>query len=236
MLEINNINVFYGKVQTLFDVSISVKGDEIVSIVGSNGAGKTTLMNSIVGVNKSVKGQIKFNGETISGLPTHKIIQKGIIYVPEGRRIFYDMSVLENIEMGGYNRKLSKKQFAEELETVVTIFPRLKERLQQMGGTLSGGEQQMLAIARGLLSDPKLLMLDEPSLGLAPIVVDEVFDVIVKINKMKKIPIILVEQNAYMALNVSSMAYVLELGNIKQHGKSSDLVESPEIKKAYLGG
>ncbi len=236
MLEINNVNVFYGKVQALFDVSISVKGDEIVSIIGSNGAGKTTLMNSIVGINKSVGGKIKFNGETISGMPTHKIIEKGIIYVPEGRRIFYDMSVLENIEMGSYTRKLSRKQFNEELEMVVTIFPRLKERLQQMGGTLSGGEQQMLAIARGLLSDPKLLMLDEPSLGLAPIVVDEVFDVIVNINKMKKIPIILVEQNAYMALNVSSRSYVLELGNIKHHGRSSELAESPEIKKAYLGG
>lgn len=236
MLKINNINVYYGKVQALFDVSVNVDSNDIVSVIGSNGAGKTTLMHTIVGLNKAARGEIKFNGETITGLPTHKIIEKGIIYIPEGRRIFYNMSVLENIEMGGYSRNLSKKQFAEELETVLDIFPRLKERLYQLGGTLSGGEQQMLAIARGLLGNPKLLLLDEPSLGLAPIIVDEVFDVITNINKIKKIPIILVEQNAYMALKISSMAYVLELGSIRHNGKSSDLIESKEIKKAYLGG
>lgn len=235
MLEINNLDVFYGKVQALFDVSIKVEHNEIVSIIGSNGAGKTTLMNTIVGVNKTAKGEIKYKDEVISNLPTHKLVEKGIIYVPEGRRIFYNMSVLENIEIGGYSRRLSQKQFSGELETIVAIFPRLKERLNQKGGTLSGGEQQMLAIARGLLGDPKLLLLDEPSLGLAPIIVNEVFDVIVNINKMKNIPIILVEQNAYMALNISSTAYVLELGHIKHQGRSSELIESPEIKKAYLG-
>lgn len=236
MLEINNINVFYGKVQALFDVSINMESNEIVSIIGSNGAGKTTLMNTIVGVNKASSGEVKFKNEVISNLPTHKIIEKGIIYVPEGRKIFYNMSVLENIEMGGFSRKLTRKQFLEELETILDIFPKLKERLTQLGGTLSGGEQQMLAIARGLMGNPELLLLDEPSLGLAPIIVDEVFDVITNINKTKKIPIVLVEQNAYIALNISSTAYVLELGHIKHYGRSSDLIESPEIKKAYLGG
>ncbi|WHH58051.1 ABC transporter ATP-binding protein [Petroclostridium sp. X23] len=235
MLEIKNINVFYGKVQALFNVSLEVKENQIVSIIGSNGAGKTTLMSTIVGLNKPAGGEIKFMEETINNQPTHKIIKKGIIYVPEGRRIFYDLTVAENIEMGGYSRKMSPKRYAEEAESVLAIFPRLKERLNQLGGTLSGGEQQMLAIARGLMGNPKLLMLDEPSLGLAPVIVDEVFDVIVNINKIKKIPIILVEQNASMAMNITSMTYVLEVGNVKYQGPSSELAESPEIKKAYLG-
>ncbi len=236
MLDIENINVFYGQVQALFDVSLQIDEAAIVSIIGSNGAGKTTLMNAITGITKAKGGSIKFRGETISRVPTHEIVKRGIIYVPEGRRIFYGMTVLKNIEMGGYSRKLTKKQFSDELEAIVTIFPRLKERLSQLGGTLSGGEQQMLAIARGLMGDPRLMLLDEPSLGLAPIVVDEVFQVIVDINQMKKIPIVLVEQNAYMALNISATAYVLELGRIKFQGQSKALIESPEIKKAYLGG
>jgi branched-chain amino acid transport system ATP-binding protein len=236
MLEVENINVFYDKVQALFNVSLKVGENEIISIIGANGAGKTTLMSTIVGINKPVSGDIRFMGKTIAGLPTHKIVKKGIVYVPEGRRIFYDLTVAENIEMGGYTRKLTPKKYSEELEIILNIFPRLKERMNQLGGTLSGGEQQMLAIARGLMGDPKLLLLDEPSLGLAPVIVDEVFDVIVNINRIKKIPIILVEQNAFMAMNITSVTYVLEVGNVKYQGKSKELIESPEIKKAYLGG
>jgi branched-chain amino acid transport system ATP-binding protein len=236
MLEVKGLNVFYGKVQALFDLSLEVGEREMVSIIGSNGAGKTTLMSTIAGLNKTVGGEIRFLGEAIQNQPTHSIIRKGIVYVPEGRRIFYDLTVQENIEMGGYCRRVTSKQYAEELAEILDTFPRLKERLYQLGGTLSGGEQQMLAIARGLMGNPKLLMLDEPSLGLAPVIVDEVFDVIVNINKTKKIPIILVEQNAQQAMNITSMTYVLEVGNVRYHGRSSELIESPEIKKAYLGG
>jgi branched-chain amino acid transport system ATP-binding protein len=236
MLEVKNINVFYGKVQALFDLSFEVGEQELVSIIGANGAGKTTLMSTIAGLNKAVGGEIRFLGEAIQNQPTHSIIRKGIVYVPEGRRIFYDLSVAENIEMGGYCRRMTSKQYAEELAEILEIFPRLRERLHQLGGTLSGGEQQMLAIARGLMGNPKLLMLDEPSLGLAPVIVDEVFDVIVNINKAKRIPIILVEQNAQQAMNITSMTYVLEVGNVKYRGRSSELIESPEIRKAYLGG
>jgi branched-chain amino acid transport system ATP-binding protein len=236
MLDVKNINVFYGKVQALFDLSFEVGEQELVSIIGANGAGKTTLMSTIAGLNKAVGGEICFLGEAIQNQPTHSIIRKGIVYVPEGRRIFYDLSVAENIEMGGYCRRMTSKQYAEELAEILEIFPRLRERLHQLGGTLSGGEQQMLAIARGLMGNPKLLMLDEPSLGLAPVIVDEVFDVIVNINKAKRIPIILVEQNAQQAMNITSMTYVLEVGNVKYRGRSSELIESPEIRKAYLGG
>ena len=236
MLEVKGLNVFYGKVQALFDLSLAVGERELVSIIGSNGAGKTTLMSTIAGLNKTVGGEIRFLGEAIQNQPTHSIIRKGIVYVPEGRRIFYDLTVEENIEMGGYCRRMTSRQYAEELAEILDTFPRLKERLRQLGGTLSGGEQQMLAIARGLMGNPKLLMLDEPSLGLAPVIVDEVFDVIVNINKTKRIPIILVEQNAQQAMNITSMTYVLEVGNVRYQGRSSELIESPEIKKAYLGG
>jgi len=236
MLEVKNVSVFYGKVQALFDVSLTVGERELVSIIGSNGAGKTTLMSTIAGLNKSVGGEIRFQGESIRNQPAHAMTRKGIIYVPEGRRIFYDLTVAENIEMGGYCRRMTTAQYAEELEGILAIFPRLKERLGQRGGTLSGGEQQMLAIARGLMGNPKLLMLDEPSLGLAPVIVDEVFDVIVNINRMKQIPIVLVEQNAQQAMDITSTTYVLEVGNVKYHGKSQELIESPEIQKAYLGG
>jgi branched-chain amino acid transport system ATP-binding protein len=212
-----------------------VHENEMVSVIGSNGAGKTSLMSTIVGLNKCVGGNIKFMGETISNQQTHNIVRKGIIYVPEGRRIFYDLTVADNLEMGGYSRRMTTKQYESDLESVLAIFPRLKERLKQLGGTLSGGEQQMLAIARGLMGDPKLLLLDEPSLGLAPVIVDEVFDVIVNINRMKNIPIVLVEQNANMAMNITSATYVLEGGMVKHQGRSSELIESPAIKKAYLG-
>lgn len=193
MLKVNGIDVYYGKVQALFDISIEVGENEIVSIIGANGAGKTTLMKSIMGINKPKKGSIEYNGTIISGLPVHKVVEKKIVYVPEGRE-------------------------------------------KQKAGSMSGGEQQMLAIARGLMSKPQLLMLDEPSLGLAPVIVDDMFDVIVQINETKKIPIVLVEQNAFMAMSISNRTYVLEVGNLVASGPSKELMDSDDIKKAYLGG
>ena len=237
MLKVNGVDTFYGKVQVLHDLSIQVGEQSIVSIIGANGAGKTTLMKTIVGALKPNKGNIQFCSKDITKLPTHKIVLEGITYVPEGRKIFPELTVQENLERGAYVRKgLSKTQLNNELEELYDIFPRLKERIKQLGGTLSGGEQQMLAIARGLMRQPKLLMLDEPSLGLAPIIVDEVFSAITRINKERKLPILLVEQNAYAAMEISDFTYVLELGRITQSGKSQDLLHSEEIINAYLGG
>ena len=236
ILSLEGVDVYYGEVQALFDVSIDVFDGEIVSIIGSNGAGKTTTMRSITGLRSPKKGKITFDGQEIHKLPTHKIVDKGIVYVPEGRLVFPDLSVEVNLEMGAYSRNYSKAEMQQMMEEQFELFPRLKERRNQLAGSLSGGEQQMLAIARGLMSDPKLIMFDEPSLGLAPVIVDDVFNVIVRINKEKNIPILLVEQNAFMALSISNRTYVLENGVITSSGKSSDLIESDEIRKAYLGG
>ena len=236
MLKVNGIDVFYGKVQSLFNVSIEVGDNEIVSIIGANGAGKTTLMKTIMGLNHPKKGTIEYNGEVISGLPVHKVVSKKIVYVPEGREIFPNMTVRENLEMGAYTVNISKSQLESRLEEQYEIFPRLKERDKQKAGSMSGGEQQMLAIARGLMCQPELLMLDEPSLGLAPVIVDDMFDVIVRINKMRKIPIAIVEQNAFMAMSISNRTYVLEVGNLVAGGESKVLMDSDDIKKAYLGG
>ena len=236
MLKVNGIDVFYGKVQSLFNVSIEVGDNEIVSIIGANGAGKTTLMKTIMGLNHPKKGTIEYNGEVISGLPVHKVVSKKIVYVPEGREIFPNMTVRENLEMGAYSVNISKSQLESRLEEQYEIFPRLKERDKQKAGSMSGGEQQMLAIARGLMCQPELLMLDEPSLGLAPVIVDDMFDVIVRINKMRKIPIAIVEQNAFMAMSISNRTYVLEVGNLVARGESKVLMDSDDIKKAYLGG
>ena len=236
ILSLEGIDVYYGEVQALFDVSIDVFDGEIVSIIGSNGAGKTTTMRSIMGLRSPKKGKITFDGQEIHKLSTHKIVDKGIVYVPEGRLVFPDLSVEVNLEMGAYFRNYSKAEMQQMMEEQFELFPRLKERRNQLAGSLSGGEQQMLAIARGLMSDPKLIMFDEPSLGLAPVIVDDVFNVIVRINKEKNIPILLVEQNAFMALSISNRTYVLENGVITSSGKSSDLIESDEIRKAYLGG
>ena len=236
MLKVNGIDVFYGKVQSLFNVSIEVGDNEIVSIIGANGAGKTTLMKTIMGLNHPKKGTIEYNGEVISGLPVHKVVSKKIVYVPEGREIFPNMTVRENLEMGAYSVNISKSQLESRLEEQYEIFPRLKERDKQKAGSMSGGEQQMLAIARGLMCQPELLMLDEPSLGLAPVIVDDMFDVIVRINKMRKIPIAIVEQNACMAMSISNRTYVLEVGNLVAGGESKVLMDSDDIKKAYLGG
>lgn len=236
MLKVDKINVFYGKVQALFEVSFEVGDNEIVSIIGANGAGKTTLMKTIVGINKVKDGSIVYNDKTISNQRAYKTIFDGIVYVPEGREVFPQMTVYENLEMGAFSKKYSKGELADHITEVYDLFPRLKERAKQDAGTLSGGEQQMLAIGRGMMSDPKLLMFDEPSLGLAPVIVDEMFNAIIKINESKKTPIVIVEQNAFMAMSISKRTYVLEVGHVAKNGNSSELLISPEIKKAYLGG
>ena len=236
MLKVNGIDVYYGKVQALFDVSIEVGDNEIVSIIGANGAGKTTLMKSIMGINKPKKGTIEYNGQVISGLPSHKVVGHKIVYVPEGREIFPHKTVEENLEMGAYSVKMSKADMDRHLEEQYEIFPRLKERAKQKAGSMSGGEQQMLAIARGLMSDPELLMLDEPSLGLAPVIVEDMFRVITRINQEKKIPVLLVEQNAYMALSISDRCYIMQNGAIKLSGDSTELMGNEEVNKSYLGG
>lgn len=236
MLEVKNIDVYYGKVQALRGITVTAGEKEIVSVIGANGAGKTTLMKSIMGLAHASAGEISFLGKAITKLEPHQVVRRGIIYVPEGRRIFPDLSVYDNLAMGAYSKRYSRKEQAERIAEQYEFFPKLKERAAQLGGSLSGGEQQMLAIARGLMADPKLLMLDEPSLGLAPVIVEDIFRIIVEINQKKNIPIILVEQNAYMALESSDRAYVLELGEMRQSGPAAELLESPEIKKAYLGG
>ena len=236
MLKVNNVDVFYCKVQALFQVSFEANSDEIVSIIGANGAGKTTLMKTIVGVNTPACGTIEFEGKLISKMPTHKIIRERLVYVPEGREVFSALSVEENLEMGAYSLTLRKQELKEEMEKVYELFPRLKERCKQAAGSLSGGEQQMLAIARGLMTKPKLLLLDEPSLGLAPVIVDDMFDIIVRINKEEHIPIVIVEQNAFMAMSISHRTYVLEVGHVAAEGESRQLISDPAIKKAYLGG
>lgn len=236
MLKINGIDAFYGKVQALHNISMEIGDEEIISIIGSNGAGKTTLMNCIMGVVRAKNGTIEYRGKNITDLKTHVIMRKGIVYIPEGREVFPNMTVLNNMEMGAYSKKFSRKELNEHLDSMYELFPRLKERANQKAGSLSGGEQQMLAIARGLMSDPQLLMCDEPSLGLAPVIVDDMFNVLVKVNKMMHIPIIIVEQNAYMALSVSNRCYVLENGLVTASGDSNTLLDSDDIKKAYLGG
>ena len=236
MLDVKNISVYYDKVCALSNISFHVDEGEIVSVIGANGAGKTTLMSSITGLVHAASGTITFDGRDITKMQPHKIVRHGITYVPEGRLIFPELTVYENLLMGAYSCKYSKQDLDQLLEEQYTLFPKLKQRLNQNGGSLSGGEQQMLAISRGLMSSPKLLMLDEPSLGLAPIIVEDIFKTILHIREMKKIPIVLVEQNAFMALDASDRAYVLELGTMRMEGRAKELMESPEIKKAYLGG
>jgi len=232
MLIANNISSYYGNIQALDGISINVNEGEIVSIIGSNGAGKSTLLMTLCGIVKASQGSIEFQKKDITSLPTHEIIRMGVSQSPEGRRIFPKLTVYENLLIGDPLK--SEKEI--DLEFVFEIFPRLKERVNQRGGTLSGGEQQMLSIARALVSKPKLLLLDEPSLGLAPIIVKQIFETIVKINKENKTTILLVEQNAFGALKLSDRGYVLVNGKVTLSGKSSELLDNPEIKKAYLEG
>ncbi|MBC8536362.1 ABC transporter ATP-binding protein [Clostridiales bacterium BX7] len=236
MLTVNEVNSFYGEVQALHSVSFAIDEGQIVSVIGANGAGKTTLLNTIMGVVKTRSGSVEFKGERLTGLKTHDIVKRRVTCVPEGRKIFPKLTVRENLEMGAFSRKIKKSELQRDIEEVYDIFPRLRERNSQNGGTLSGGEQQMLAIGRGLMNKPELLLLDEPSLGLAPIIVDDMFQIIRQINERLGISIILVEQNAYMAMEVSNETYVLENGVMVMHGASSELIHDPAVTKAYLGG
>lgn len=233
LLKVTDLNVYYGNIHAIKDVSFEVEEGEIVTLIGANGAGKTTTLNTVAGLLTPRSGTVEFKGEELSRVPAHHTVGRGMALCPEGRRVFLNMSVRENLEMGAFTR--SDSEARETISTVFDRFPRLKEREGQSAGTLSGGEQQMLAMGRALMSHPKLLMLDEPSMGLAPILVEQIFDIIQRLNQ-KGSTILLVEQNAQMALTVAHRGYVLETGKIVTTGLGKELIESPEIKKAYLGG
>ena len=233
MLELNRINTFYGKIQALRDVSLKVEDGEIVTLIGANGAGKSTTLMSICGVIHPRSGEILFDGKPIQQLPAPEIVKRGISQVPEGRLIFPELTVRENLDLGAFLRT-DKKGIADDMEYVFQLFPILRERVSQTGGTLSGGEQQMLAVGRGLMSRPKVLMMDEPSLGLAPLVVQGIFDIIREINR-QGVTILLIEQNANMALKIADLAYVLETGTITMSGTGAELLADEKVKEAYLG-
>lgn len=233
MLKVDNISVSYGDMQVLWGVTFEVKEKELVALLGANGAGKTTTLKTISGLLRPNNGSIYFLGKEISKIPAHKVAELGIVHVPEGRRLFPEMTVRENLEMGSLSSEAKKKR-KETMEWVFTLFPVLKERQNQEAGTLSGGQQQMLAIGRGLMALPKLLMLDEPSLGLAPVIVSQVFEIIKEINR-QGITVLLVEQNVMHALRMCNRAYVIENGRITLHGTGDDLLKNQHVKEAYLG-
>ncbi|MBP5471321.1 MAG: ABC transporter ATP-binding protein [Lachnospiraceae bacterium] len=233
VLKVENLHVYYGSIHAIKGVSFEVSEGEIVTLIGANGAGKSTTLNTVGGLLKPREGSIEFEGRSILGVAPHKVVNEGMALCPEGRRVFAQLSVKENLEMGAYTRPAS--EIPETLEKVYEHFPRLKERQSQMAGTLSGGEQQMLAMGRALMSKPKLMMLDEPSMGLAPILVDQIFEIIKALNKAGT-TILLVEQNAQMALSIADRAYVLETGRIVNTGTGKDLLNDDSVKKAYLGG
>lgn len=233
MLKVNDINVYYGSIHAIKGISFEVKQGEIVTLIGANGAGKSTILNTVSGLLSSRTGSITFHDKPINGVAAHRIVAGGLAQVPEGRRVFLQMTVEENLEMGAFTRKVSEIDGA--LENVYERFPRLKERRKQIAGTLSGGEQQMLAMGRALMSKPELLMLDEPSMGLAPLLVEQIFDIIKELNAAGT-TILLVEQNAQMALSVADRGYVLETGKIVTAANASDLLNNDAVKKAYLGG
>ena len=234
MLKVENINVYYGAIHALKGISVEVKQGEIVTLIGANGAGKSTILRTISGLLRAKTGDIVFEGNAIGGMPAEEIVRKGISQVPEGRRIFANMTVAENLELGAYIRS-DKAGIRKDIDKVFERFPRLGERRSQIAGTLSGGEQQMLAIGRGLMSQPKLMLLDEPSMGLAPLLVKEIFSIIQEINASGT-TILLVEQNAQAALSVADRAYVLETGRITLSGTGKELMASDAVRKAYLGG
>jgi branched-chain amino acid transport system ATP-binding protein len=233
MLYFNNVSTFYGKIQALHNVTVEVRKGEIVTLIGANGAGKSTLLMTLCGTPQAAEGSIRFEGEELVGQQTYDIMRKDIAVVPEGRRIFARLTVEENLAMGGFFT--SKRDFQEQLDKVLLLFPRLKERFQQRGGTMSGGEQQMLAIARALMSKPKLLLLDEPSLGLAPIIIQQIFQIIEQL-RADGVTIFLVEQNANQALKLADRGYVLENGHIVMQGSGEELLNDPKVREAYLGG
>lgn len=234
MLKVENLNVSYGVIAAIKGVSFQVNKGEIVALIGANGAGKTTILQTVTGLIQPKSGSLFFEGVDLRRTPAHKIVSLGMAHVPEGRRIFQELTVLENLKLGAFTRK-DKKEIADSLEMVYSRFPRLKERRTQIAGTLSGGEQQMLAMGRALMSNPRLLMLDEPSMGLAPILVEQIFDIIQELNQHGT-TILLVEQNAQMALSVAHRGYVLETGKIVTTGSGEELLEDEAVKKAYLGG
>lgn len=234
MLKIENIDVYYGAIHALHNISLEVSQGEIVTLIGANGAGKSTILRTVSGLLSPKNGKVIFKGQTISGVPAHEIVGMGLSQVPEGRRIFANLTVRENLELGAYLRK-DKENLKQDMQNVFDKFPRLNERVTQVAGTLSGGEQQMLAIGRAMMSRPQLLLLDEPSMGLAPILVKEIFNTIKELNA-QGMTILLVEQNANMALSIADRAYVLETGSITLAGNAQELAASDEIRKAYLGG
>jgi branched-chain amino acid transport system ATP-binding protein len=233
MLKLSNVNVYYGAIHALRGINLQVNEGEIVTLVGANGAGKTTTLRAISGIEKPREGSVEYNGRELGKLDAPEIVKFGISHVPEGRRVFSKMSVMENLEMGAYTRK-DKQEIKKDFEKVFALFPRLQERKNQMAGTLSGGEQQMLAIGRALMSRPKLLILDEPSMGLAPLVVKEIFSIIKNINN-EGTTVLLVEQNANMALQVADRAYIIRNGEIEMEGRADELLQDERVKNAYLG-
>ena len=233
LLEVENLNVYYGAIHALQGISFNVNEGEIVTLIGANGAGKSTTLRTISGLLRSRGGSVRFRGQEIGSMPAEQIVRQGISQVPEGRKIFAPLTVQENLEMGAYTRD-DASEFQSTLQRVFASFPRLKERIGQLGGTLSGGEQQMLAMGRALMSRPKLLLMDEPSMGLSPILTEEIFRIITEINSQGT-SILLVEQNALMALSVANRAYVLETGSIVLHGTAKEVLENPQVKNAYLG-
>ena len=233
MLEVKDLEVYYGVIQAIKGVSFQVNQGEVIALIGANGAGKTTILHTITGLLAPKKGTVMFEGKEITKVPAHKIVSMGMAHVPEGRRVFAELSVYENLKMGAYTRK-DRAEIDESLQNVYKRFPRLEERKNQMAGTLSGGEQQMLAMGRALMSKPKIILMDEPSMGLSPILVNEIFDIIQAVSESGT-TVLLVEQNAKKALSIADRAYVLETGNIVLEGKAKDLLENDSIKKAYLG-
>ena len=235
MLKVEDVNVYYGSIHAIKGVSFEVNQGEIVTLIGANGAGKSTTLNTVSGLLKPKSGTIEFEGKSVVGVPAHKILREGMALCPEGRRIFSQLTVEENLQMGAYTRRDGKDAIQSDYDMVFDLLPRLKERRNQPAGTLSGGEQQMLAMGRALMSKPQLLMLDEPSMGLSPILVDQIFDIIKELHRAGT-TILLVEQNAQMALSIADRAYVLESGKIVLSGSGEELLESEQVKKAYLGG
>jgi branched-chain amino acid transport system ATP-binding protein len=236
LLRVENLTVRYGAIVALKDINFEVREGEIVTFVGSNGAGKTTTMRSLSGLVKPAGGSITFKGQSLGALASHRIVQLGLAQSPEGRLVFPDLSVKENLMLGAFSRRVSHQQLANELESVFQLFPRLKERLAQDAHTLSGGEQQMLAIGRALMAKPSLLLLDEPSLGIAPLLVQQIFQKILELNRKDGITVLLAEQNARMALRIAHRAYVLEVGEVVQQGNAAELLNDEKLQKAYLGG
>jgi branched-chain amino acid transport system ATP-binding protein len=234
MLEVKNLHVYYGAIHALKGISFHVEEGEIVALIGANGAGKSTTLSTISGLLQPREGSVIFRGEEITLTPAEQTVQKGVVQVPEGRKIFATLTVMENLEMGAYTQR-DKKLFKQDLENVFTLFPRLRERQNQLGGTFSGGEQQMLAIGRALMAHPFLLLLDEPSMGLSPILVEQIFEIVQNINKQGT-SVLLVEQNAQMALSIADRAYVLETGEITLEGSAHDVLHNPSVIEAYLGG